>query len=85
MTRNVNEPIDALVVYRRGAPHPLLHAFRWRDERYKVSETFFVHQERNGENTYLCYSVGSGRGRYELRLDTGLGRWMLEAVDAARC
>jgi len=84
MNQTVNEPIDALVVYRRGAPHPLLHAFRWRDERFKVNETFFVHRERNGENTYLCYSVGSGRDRYELRLDTGLGRWMLEAVDAAR-
>lgn len=83
MVELVHEPIDALVVYRRGAPHPLLHAFDWRDQRYKVNETFFVHRERTGEITYLCYSVGSGRGRYELRLDTGLGRWTLEGVNVA--
>jgi len=83
MFQSVNESVDALVIYRRGAPHPLLHAFRWRDRRYNVSETFFVHRERDGETTHLCYSVGSGRDRFELRLNTSLGRWMLEAIDAS--
>ena len=84
MVQPVNESIDALVIYRRGAPPPLLRAFRWRDQRYNISETFFVHREHDGETVYFCYSVGSGSDRFELRLDTGLGRWMLEAVDASR-
>jgi len=83
MIRSINESVDALVIYRRGAPHPLLHAFRWRERRYSISETFFVHRERNGETTDLCYSVGSGSDRFELRLDTGLGRWTLEAIDGS--
>ncbi len=83
MIHSVNETIDALVIYRRGAPHPLLHAFRWRDRRYNINETFFVHRERNGETIYLCYSVASGGDRFELRLDTTLGRWTLEAIDAS--
>jgi len=83
MAQPINESIDALVIYRSGAPHPLLHAFRWRDQRYNVSETFFVHRERAGETVHLCYSVGSGRDRFELRLDTGLGRWVLETIDAS--
>jgi len=84
MVQPVNESVDTLVIYRRGAPHPLLHAFRWRDRRYNISETFFVHRERSGETICLCYSVGSGSDRFELRLDTGLGRWTLEAIDASR-
>ena len=83
MTHPVNEFVDALVIYRRGAPHPLLQAFRWRDRRYNVSETFFVHRERDGTAIHLCYSVGSGGDRFELRLDTELGRWTLEAIDAS--
>jgi len=83
MIQPVNESVDTLVIYRRGAPHPLLRAFRWRDRRYDVSETFFVHRERDGASIHFCYSVGSGSDRFELRLDTEFGRWILEAIDAS--
>ena len=78
----VNEPIDALVVYRSGAPHPLLRAFRWKNRRYDVTSTHLIHREREGETAYLVYSVDCGGDTYVLRLDTRLGRWTLEALDA---
>ena len=81
MLYSVNEPIDALVVYRRGAPHPLLRAFRWKNHRYDVTSTHLVHREREGETGYLMYSVDCSGDTYILRHDTGLGRWTLEALE----
>jgi len=79
----VNEPIDALVIYRRGAPHPLLHAFRWNNRRYDVTSIHLVHREREGETVHLVYSVDCHGEMYVLRHDTQRGRWTLEAFDPA--
>jgi hypothetical protein len=78
-----NEPIDALVIYRRGAPHPLLRAFRWKNRRYDVTSTHLIHQEREGETVYLVYSVDCSGETYAVRLDMGRGRWTLEASETA--
>ena len=83
MFRDVHEPIDALVAYLRGAPHPLLRAFRWDGRRYDVRETHLVHREREGETVYLRYSVDSGGDTYFLRLDTEHAEWTLEAVEVS--
>jgi len=83
MLYSVNEPIDALVIYRRGAPHPLLHAFRWKDRRYDVTSTHLVHREREGEAACLVYSVNCRDETYVLRYDIERGRWTLEAVESA--
>ena len=83
MLTPVNEPIDALVIYRRGAPHPHLHAFRWNDRRYDGSATHLVHHEREGETVHLVYSVDCSGNTYVLRLDVRRGRWTLEAIDTA--
>jgi len=83
MQTTVNEPIDALVVYRRGAPHPHLRAFRWNDRRYDVTATHLVHHEREGETVQLVYSVDCSGDTYVLRLDVRRGRWTLEALDTA--
>ncbi len=81
MLYSVNEPIDALVIYRRGAPHPLLRAFRWKNHRYDVTSTHLIHREREGETVYLVYSVDCDGGTYVLRHDMGRGRWTLEALE----
>jgi len=83
MFYSVNEPIDALVVYCSGAPHPLLRAFRWKNRRYDVTSTHLIHQEREGETVYLVYSVDCNGATYILRLDTKRGRWTLEALDVS--
>ena len=77
----VNEPIDALVIYRCGALHPLIQAFRWRSRRYDVTAIHLVHREREGERVFLLYSVGCRGDTYLLRLDTQRGQWTLEALD----
>jgi hypothetical protein len=81
MLTSVNEPIDALVIYRRGAPHPLLRAFRWKNRRYDVSSTHLVHREREGETACLLYSVECSGDTYVLRLDMERGRWTLETLE----
>lgn len=81
MLTTVNEPIDAVVIYRRGAPHPLLHAFRWKNRRYDITATHLIHREREGEAVYLVYSVGCQQDTYILRLDIGRGRWTLDALE----
>ena len=81
MFQEIREPIDALVIYRRGAPHPLLRAFRWKNRRYDVTSTHLVHREWEGETAYFVYSVDCSGDTYVLRLDTGRGRWTLEALD----
>jgi hypothetical protein len=83
MWRELNEPIDAFVIYRRGAPRPDLRAFRWQDRRYDVSTTEFVHTERSGEAVSLCYSVRCGTEQFAVRFDTAKHRWLLEAIDVA--
>jgi len=83
MLATVNEPIDALVIYRRGAPHPHLRAFRWNDRRHDVTATHLIHREREGEAVHLVYSVDCSGDTYVLRFDMGRGRWTLEALDTA--
>ncbi|MBU0595745.1 hypothetical protein KJ567_03565 [Candidatus Bipolaricaulota bacterium] len=79
----MNEPVDALVIYRRGAPHPLLRAFRWRHRRYDVTETHLVHREREGETVHRIYSVSCNGETYVLRLDSDRAQWTLESLDTA--
>jgi hypothetical protein len=81
MCQPVHKPIDALVIYRRGAPHPLLRAFRWDNRRYDVAETHSVQRERGQEGISLSYLVRCGTDRFAVRLDTTRSRWTLEAID----
>ena len=81
MIRKVGQPIDTLVVYRRNQPHPELHAFRWEGRRYEVSQTNFVHTEREGETICLCYSVTSAGDHFHVRLNTRASRWTLEEME----
>jgi hypothetical protein len=81
MLQSFSEPVDALVIYRRGAPHPLLQAFRWKNRRYDVSSVHLVHQEKQGETTYLCYSVDCGGDTFFLRLNTQRGVWQIDGIE----
>jgi len=78
----VNEPIDALAIYRRGAPHPLLCTFRWKDQRYDVKETHLVHRKNTGETIHRIYSVDCGQRTCVLRLDTDRAQWTLESMES---
>ena len=82
MPEKANIPVDALVVYRRRQPHPELYSFSWSARRVDVSRTNLVHAEREGETLYLIYSVSDGKDHFHLRLDTRLGRWTLEEIEA---
>jgi hypothetical protein len=84
MFQEIREPIDVLVIYRRGAPHPLLHAFRWKGKRYNVTETNLVHPKRMGETVLLCYAVSCGYDHFDIRFHTGRHQWLLEAMDTSR-
>jgi len=84
MFQEIREPIDALVIYRRGAPHPLLRAFRWKQRRYDVTETNLVHPKRVGETVYLCYAVSCGSDHFDIRFNTARNQWRLEAIDTSR-
>ena len=81
MYQPVTEPIDTYVVYQRGAPHPLLHSFRWRNRRFEVTATNLVYSERDGETRFLCYAVSCGRNQFRIRLNTNRCLWTLDAID----
>ncbi len=81
MLTAIQQPIDALVIYRRGAPHPLLRAFRWNNRRFEVTSIHLVHREREGETAYLVYSIDCGGDTYLVRLDVERGQWTLEACE----
>ncbi len=81
MYQRVAEQIDAYVIYKRGAPHPILRAFRWGERRFDVTATNLVYPEREGETLFLCYSVSAGRDQFRLRLNTNRGLWTLEEID----
>lgn len=83
MFQDIQEPIDALVIYRRGAPHPLLQAFRWKGRRYNVTEVNLVHPKRVGETVHLCYAVSCGHDQFDIRFDTSRNRWHLEGMDTS--
>lgn len=84
MFQRVNDPIDALVIYRRGAPHPHLEAFRWKRRRYNVTETNLVHRKREGETVVLCYAVSCGSDHFDIRFDTSRNQWRLSGMDSSR-
>ena len=84
MFQEIREPIDVLVIYRRGAPHPLLRAFRWNQRRYDVTTTNLVHPKRVGETVYLCYAVSCGSDHFDIRFNTTRNQWRLEAIDTSR-
>jgi hypothetical protein len=84
MFQEIREPIDALVIYRRGAPHPLLQAFRWKGQRYDVTATNLVHPKRVGDTVFLCYAVSCGSDHFDIRFHTGRNQWRLEAMDTSR-
>ncbi len=84
MFQEIREPIDVLVIYRRGAPHPLLRAFRWNQRRYDVTATNLVHPKRVGETVYLCYAVSCGSDHFDIRFNTTRNQWRLEAMDTSR-
>lgn len=81
MLQPIDEPIDAYVVYQRGAPHPILRAFRWKNRRFDVTATNLVHPEREGQTHFLCYAVSCGKNEFRLRLNTTRCVWVLDAID----
>jgi len=83
MQLTVNEPVDALVIYRRGAPHPHLRAFRWKHRRYDVTTTHLVHREREGEAIHRIYSVSCDKETYVLCFDADHAQWTLETLETA--
>jgi len=84
MFLEIREPIDTLVTYRRGAPHPLLRAFRWKNRRYNVTQTNLVHPKRVGDVVHLCYAVSCGSDHFDIRFDPARHQWHLEAIDTSR-
>ena len=81
MYHPISEPIDAYVIYKRGATHPILRAFRWGKRRFDITSTNIVYPEKEGETLFLCYSVSSGRDQFRLRLNTSRSQWTLEEID----
>ena len=84
MVQPVNESVDTLVIYRRGAPHPLLRSFRWNQHRYDVTQINLVHSRRVGETVYLCYAVSCGSDHFDIRFNTSRNQWQLETMDTSR-
>ena len=81
MLQPVHEPIDAYVIYRKEARHPILRAFHWGQRRYDVTAINLVYPEREGKTRYLCYAVSCGKDQFRLRLNTTRSRWTLDAID----
>jgi len=79
--QTVREPIDAFVIYRRGAPHPQLHAFRWGTRRYDVTSVNLVHRERVGATVVVWYAVSCGSDHFSICHDPARSEWVLEAID----
>jgi len=77
MFREVFDPIDALVTFKPGFPHPRLDAFRWGGRRLDVSNTERIETARQA----LYYVVRALGSRYALRFDLDRSRWLLEAID----
>jgi|GEM_PF-327226 len=82
--QTLKEPIDAFVIYRRGAPHPLLRAFRWGTNRYDVTSVNLVHRERVGAAVTVCYAVSCGTDHFSICYDPIRGEWALAGIDTDR-
>ena len=80
MYKLVEEPIDAYVLYKHGAKHPILKAFHWRMRRFEITSINLVYPEREGETLFLCYAVSSETNQFQLRLNTNRSLWILDAI-----
>jgi len=81
MYQLIGEPVDAYVLYKHGAAHPIVRAFRWRNRRFDITSTDLVHPEKEGQNLFLCYTVSSGKNQFQLRLNTNRCLWILDSID----
>lgn len=81
MYQSVEEQIDAYVLYKRGASHPILRSFRWGTRRFDVTATNLVHPEREGQTVFICYAVSCGGNHFRIRLNTNRCLWILDAID----
>jgi hypothetical protein len=86
--KEIHEPIDVLVAFRKDAPKPPEVAtavakpmtFKWGKSYYQVEGIHLVHSERRGREKIYIFSVSSGALVYRLSFSTESLVWKLEEV-----
>ena len=72
------EPIEVIVAFLRSGMRPL--RFRKAGRVYTVRTIHLVHQERQGRERWLYFSVSDGTNTYRLAHATEAAAWFLETV-----
>jgi hypothetical protein len=74
----INEPIETLVVYKKGRTIPYL--FKWHGRSYRIEKINLVHTDAEGESRIFYFSVSTSSGAYKLRFDSSNLEWQLAEI-----
>lgn len=79
MLTEINEPVEAGVVFRKGQVRPVW--FLWKGRKYLVAKVAYSWKEPRGETTLHHFSVFDGANTFELCYDAKFLTWKLGRVD----
>ncbi len=78
MLTEIDEPIEAGVVFRKNAVRPVW--FFWKGRKYSVKEVSYCWKEKVGDGVIHYFSVFDGINTFELQYDSKLLSWKLGKV-----
>lgn len=78
MLTEINEPIEAGVIFQKGRVRPVW--FLWKGRRYPVERVTYQWKEKMGESLIHFFSVFDGVNTFELQYDSKLLHWRLGRV-----
>ncbi len=79
MIYSVDEPVEVIVLFRKGGIKPI--RFLWRGMTYRVKEITFKWKDREGGTAIYHYGVSDGSNAFQLGYHSEYLTWKLEAVD----
>jgi hypothetical protein len=79
MLEKINEPIDCIVIYKKGniiQPYKV----RWRGIDYQINKIGYHHRQKEGRVLFHIFSVATNAMDFRLRHDPENLSWVLEEV-----
>jgi len=78
MYENINEPIEAVISFKKNEVVPKF--FSWRDKIYQVEKVHLVHTSQNGRQTLYHFSVTDKANYFQLTFNPFTLSWILTSL-----
>lgn len=79
MVQQINEPVEVLVAYKRGAK-AFPKIMEWQHRIYRFRELGFVHPTAQGRRMLHIFTLTDGNMTYRLEFDAESLNWKLAEI-----